>query len=214
MIPEEIARHLSALETVKAHRGEASMLVSEAMIHAAADAADVEVCKSHIATLEQQRVAAVVACKPDDVIAIDGELLRARIAVEIATARAAASTKDHGAAVTALRDATAAVETAAHAVLISEMLELAESVTSALDRVLDLGSQLRALASMSALTVRPHASIPSIPREITQVLERLPQPDPLRTPLHLLRAGGVVSNAWADRMAVLTADNFSIDAAA
>jgi hypothetical protein len=83
----------SALATAKTRRAEASTALQVAAVSTSADLLDVDVCKAHVAAVEQARAAAITAAKPDAAMKADSALLTARITLEIAAARAKASTK-------------------------------------------------------------------------------------------------------------------------
>ena len=192
----------SALETAKSRRAQASTAVRVAAVSASADLLDAKACEGHVATLEKRRAGAVASNKPNSVISIDGELLRARVAVEIAASKSATSTVRHASAVAALHDAANAVTQAARAVIDSEMVALAVEFTAALDAALGIGEQLR------ELTLRDHptsiGAASNLPAVVEQALSRMPRPDPLNTPLHILRNGGS-SGALAKRLSDLAA---------
>jgi hypothetical protein len=203
---------IRALSKAKTQRAEAASQLPEAAIHASADLLDVDVCVAHVAALEQARPAAIAANKPDAVIDIDGKLLRARIAVEIAVAKSSTSTAKHTAAVAADIAAKAAVTQAARAVIDSESIDMAAEFTTALDAAFRIGARLQALSLRDGRPTSMGAV--SMPAAVEQALKRLPPPDPLNTPVHILR-GAASSTAWADRMAELTADDvIDVDVAA
>jgi trimeric autotransporter adhesin len=91
----------SALATAKTRRADSSTALQVAAVSASADVLDVDVCKAHVAAVEQARAAAITAAKPEAAMKADSTLLTARITLEIAAARAAASTAKHTAAVAA-----------------------------------------------------------------------------------------------------------------
>jgi hypothetical protein len=203
----------SVLATAKTHRAEACTALQVAAVSASADLLDVDACKAHVGTLEQARSAAIAANKPNAVIDIDGKLLRARIAVEIAVAKSTTSTAKHTAAVAADIAAKAAVTQAARAVIDNEMSDLANEFTADLDAALRLGARLRELSFRDNRAIWTGAAS-TLPAAVEHALKRLPPPDPLNTPVHVLRYGGS-STAWADRMAELTPDDvIDVDVAA
>jgi hypothetical protein len=197
-----------ALSKSKTQRAEATTEAAEAEIGAAADAADLLTCQEHAATLTKKRAAAVAANKPNSVISIDGELLRARVAVEIAESKATASTAKHASAVAALRDAETAVTHAALAVIDAESITLAAKFTAALDHALALGAELGVLSERNLLH---NVSMPPVPVEVTRALERLPQRNPYDIPVYEMRGGGGNGDAWRRRLAQLVADHEPID---
>jgi hypothetical protein len=202
-----------ALEAAKIRRGKAVAAVAEAEIHAAADAADLLTCQAHVSTLDKKRANGIAANKPNAVISIDGELLRARVAVEIAAVRGTGSTAKHAALTVAMAAARIEVERCARAVIDSEMLDLAAAFNAAFDAALKIGAQLQAFALRNFLNTPLNAAVPSVPVEVTQALSRLPPPDLLNTPINVLRNGSG-SDAWARRLADLIAGDEPIDVAA
>jgi hypothetical protein len=208
-----------ALAASKVRRCEARETASETAIHGAADAAELDVCRAHVTALEQRRSASVLACKPDEVLRTDSALLTARVAVEIAAAKASASAARHAAAVAVLRDADGEVSKAARAVIEGEMIELAIEVNAAFDHAMALGARLQAIAQRDPFRTPLHMLGQTLPAEVERALEKIPHPDLLRVPVHVLRAGGVVSSDdYESRLAVLMADNsgdpIDVDAAA
>lgn len=171
--------------------------------------ADLLACQTFVATLDKKRANAIAANKPNDVIDIDGKSVRARVAVEIAAAKWKALTKDREAAVGELDRAETAVHEAATVVYIDELIGKAAKFTAAFDHALALGAELQDLSSRSFLHTPLNAVRPSVPVEVTKALLRLPPPDLLNTPIDVLRSGGR-SNAYAERLAELTADDESI----
>lgn len=195
----------AALEATKLKRIEAITAVDEATIHASCDAADLEVCRAHVLTFERGRSNAVAACRVDDVITLDTELLRARITVEIAASKAAASTAIHANAVTELRQAEAAISDTAQAVLDDELIGLAGEFVQALDAAFALGEHLRVLSGSDAFHRPLNVAPVALPAEVTRALARLPLRDQLRVPVDVLRGAGEVSALRAKRLAELRA---------
>jgi hypothetical protein len=193
-----------SLLTAKRRRSDASTAVADASIRAASAAAELKVCNAHVAELLERRAGCIAAAKPDDVIAVDAELLKARVAAEIARSRATASHAQHAAAVVELHAAETAVGEAARDVVLEEMVGLAAKFTAALDAALKIGAELQALAMRDHLRTPLNVSVPMLPHEVEDALARLPQPDQLNVPMHVLR-NGVDSRAWAERVAELTA---------
>jgi hypothetical protein len=186
----------ATLTTAKTHRAQAGTALQVAAVSASADLLDVDVCKTHVAAVEQARAAAITAAKPEAAMKADSALLTARITLEIAAARAAASTAKHTAAVAADIAAKAAVNQAARAVIDFQMLDLAAEFTAALDAALKIGARLREL---SLRDNRPTAmgDRSTLPAAVEQALLRMPPLDPLHTPVHILRGAGT-STAWSD----------------
>jgi hypothetical protein len=200
----------SALETAKSRRAQARTALQIAAVSASADLLDVKACEGHVATLEKRRSGAIASNKPDAVISIDGELLRARVAVEIAVSKSATSTARHASAVAALPDADSAVTQAAVAQIDLEQIERALKFTSALDAALKIGEQLQASSSRDHFRTPLNVPFPPVPIEVTRALERLPRKNPYDIPVNELRGGGR-SNAWELRLAELIADDVTID---
>jgi hypothetical protein len=193
----------NALSKSKTQRAAATTAAAEAEIRTAADAADVLTCEAHAATLTKKRAAAVAANRPNSVISIDGELLRARVAVEIAESKATASTAKHASAVAAEIAAKSEVERCARAVIDLEMVDLAHEFTAAFDHALALGSQLKELSNRNFLNTPLSVAVSPVPDEVTEALSKLPPLDPYNTPIDILRNGGTSSSAWARRLADL-----------
>jgi hypothetical protein len=190
------------LSDAKARRNDARDVVTAAVIRASADAAELVVCKARVGTLEQARAAGIAAAKPADVIAVDDELPRARIACEIAASRAATSTALHDVAVTALRQAEAAVARAAHERIGAERIELALEFETQFDHAMEIGGRLQMQATRNALN-RPI----NIPLEVERASSKLPRPNPLNVPLNVLRGGGGHSDVYTRRLVALTAES-------
>jgi hypothetical protein len=196
----------SALAAAKTHRAEASTALQVAAISASTDLLDVDVCKSHVAAVEQARAAAITAAKPAAAMKADSALLSARISLEIAEARAKASTDKHTAAVAADIAAKAGVTQAARVQIDAEMIDLAAEFSQALDAAFKIGERLQAL---SLRDNRPTSvgAVSTLPKPVEQALERMPKSDPLHVPVNILRYGAS-STAWADRYgALLTTDD-------
>jgi hypothetical protein len=191
---------VQALHAAKARRSQAAGELAEAEIRAAADAADLEVCRALVVTLETARAAAIVAAKPDAALAADTELLKARITFEIAAARASASTAKHAAAVAELHQAEAAVTQTARRVIDAEMIDLAGTFSATLDAALALGERLRELTLRDEPTA--WGSGPTLPAQVAAALERLPRQNPYDVPMSVLR-NGEFSHAFARRLSEL-----------
>jgi hypothetical protein len=190
----------AGLAAAKIRRGEAVTALKVAAETVVRDDSKVAACKATVDALSETRAGAIAAAKPDAVIATDAELLRARVTLEIAVSRAAASTAKHAAAVAELREAEAAVTQAARRVVDAEMVELARTFSAALDAALALGERLRELSMRDEPTAL--GSAPTLPATVTEALERMPQPNPYDTPMHVLR-NGQHSHAFAHRLAEL-----------
>ena len=186
----------SALATAKTRRAEASTALQVAAVSASADVLDVDVCKAHVAEVEQARAAAITSAKPEAAVKADSALLTARITLEIAVERAKTSNAKHTAAVAADISAKAAVTQAARAVIDFQMRGLATEFTAALDAALKIGERLREL---SLRDNRPTSmgAVSTLPAAVEQALLRMPPLDPLHTPVHILRGAGT-STAWSD----------------
>jgi hypothetical protein len=195
----------AALEAAKIRRAESNTALKAASVTAAADAADLDVCEGHVADLIGRRAGAIASARPTDVLLIDGELLRARIVVEVAQAKSSASVAKHSAAVSALRQAEAEVGRCAQAQLDSELVELADAVNGALDHACAFGEQLEELCAQNALNTPLNRPSHPLPAAVTSALARLPRPHPLDTPIAVLRSG-MQSDARARRLAVLIGD--------
>jgi hypothetical protein len=196
----------AALKAAKKARAEATTAAAEAAMKASADAADGLACQDQVSILEQRRASAIASAKPDDALAIGDELLRARVAVEIATSQAAASATKHAEAVEALREVEADVTQAARAQFDAELIALADTFTAALDAALEVGEQLQTLAAPDHLNRPLNAALPTIPATVQAALKRLPKPNPLDVPLNILRGGnGGYSDTGANRLAQLIA---------
>jgi hypothetical protein len=205
----------SALETAKSHRAQASTAVPVAAVTAAAKAAAWDLSEAHVRKLKQRRIGAVAVAKPADVLAIDAELLRAQVEIEIAEAHAVASKSLYTEAVAALSAADAVVTQAARAQLDSEMIAMAAAFNDAFDAALKIGERLQAFSSRNHLNIPLNVSVPPVPPAVVAALERLPKPNPYNVPVSELRFGAS-SDAWARRFAELAADDEpkSIDVAA
>ena len=193
----------SALATAKTRRTEASTALQVAAVSASADVLDVDVCKAHVAAVEQARAAAITSAKPAAAMKADSALLTARITLEIAAARATASTAKHTAAVAADIAAKAAVAQAARAVIDFQMLGLATEFTAALDAALRIGARLRELSLRDNRPTSMGAAS-TLPVAVEEALLRMPPLDPFNTPVHILRGAGS-STAWSDRFRELAA---------
>jgi hypothetical protein len=143
----------------------------------------------------------------------ESALMAARITLEIAVAKATASTAKHAAAVDAAKAERIAKAQRAAAVINAEMEVMAAEFLQALDAALKIGERLQDLASRNLLNVPVNISVPPVAPAVLAALERMPKPDPFNTPIHILR-NGVTSTAWAERFAELTADDEPIDVAA
>jgi hypothetical protein len=185
----------------------------EAAIRASADAANVLVCEKLVQTLAEKRAAAITAAKPAAAMKAESALMAARITLEIAVAKATASTAKHAAAVDAAKAERIAKAQRAAAVINAEMEVMAAEFLQALDAALKIGERLQDLASRNLLNVPVNISVPPVAPAVLAALERMPKPDPFNTPIHILR-NGVTSTAWAERFAELTADDEPIDVAA
>jgi hypothetical protein len=179
-------------------------------VRASCDAADLEVCRAHVHALEQSRSNAIAACRVDDVIAADAQLLTARITAEMATAKATASTKALTPATETSHAAEAGVAAAARAAISAKMIIMAREFMTALDRAMEIGEQLEALSLNNGLHTPINCALPTIPAEVARALERLPRPHPLDVPLNLLR-NPAHCDAYAKLFAELTADEPMID---
>jgi len=192
-----------ALATAKTLSAETCTALQVAAVSASADLLDLDVCKAHVATVEQARAAAITAAKPAAAMEADSASLSARITLEIAAARSAASTAIHTAAVAADIAAKAAVRQAARAVIDSEMLSLAAEFSAALDAALKIGARLRDLSQRDGgPTAMGEKS--TLPAAVEEALLRMPPLDPFHTPVHILRGAGR-STAWSDRFHELAA---------
>jgi hypothetical protein len=129
-------------------------------------------------------------------------LLKARVNVEVAQSKAAASARAHASATVELHDAEAAVGEAARAMVLGEMLGLAAEFTATFDSALEIGGRLQALAMRDHLRTPLNISVPNLPPEVEAALDRLPPPDQLNISVAELRNGNT-SRAWADRVAEL-----------
>jgi hypothetical protein len=194
------------LEAAKIRRTEFTTSAAEAQIRADADAADMLACQTHVEQLEQVRSGAKAACKVDSVIAVDAELLRARVAVECAAGKATSTAAEHTNAVAELRDAETAVGECARRVIVSEMVDLAGEFTAALDAAEAIGRELEAL-SLRDGSPAAIGTGPTLPAAVARALERLPARNPLDVPIYELRGGGMRSDRWARRLAELMADD-------
>jgi hypothetical protein len=177
---------------------------AEAAIRASADAADVLVCEKLVQTLAEKRAAAIKAAKPAAAMKAESALMAARITLEIAVAKAAASTSKHAAAVDMVKAARVAKAQRAVAVIDSEMVAMAAEFSLALDAALQIGERLQFLASRNLLNVPVNVSMPPVPPSVVEALKRMPPLDRFNTPINLFR-NGTSSTAWAARFAELTA---------
>lgn len=207
MIAAEKAPNASSLEAAKVERCNAAAAVAEKDIVGAAVVATLKVNSSEVATLEERRAGAIVANKPDDVIAIDGLLLRARIAVEIQTGKATTITEERAAAVVALHDAERTVIVAAQAQFDAELIELAVKFTTAFNRAMEIGARLQVLCTRDVLhTPLNELSVALVlPSLVTEALERMPRVDERHVPLNILRNGDAGADVRARRLAELVA---------
>jgi hypothetical protein len=207
---------MRALSEEKIRRAEETTALHVVAATREANADDLLVCKAKVETLDNRRAAAVLSCKPNEVVRIEGALVPARIAVEIAQAKATASDDAYSKAVADLGAIEDAVAAAAHDVQNAELTELSAKVIAARATWLALGAQLQANSSRNFLTTPLNVSIPALPVEVTRALEELPPPDPLNTPLNVLRGARENGDGWQRRFAELIADDEpkSIDAAA
>ena len=194
----------AALTAAKIRRADAGTAAAEAAIRAKADCADLEVCSAQVVKLAQRRVAAIAAAKPDRVVAVDGELLRAKVGAEIAEARAAKSAERRDAAVVALHDAEAGVAAAAQSALDAEPIALAGAFPAALDAALEIGAKLQSLSADDPLNRRIDTPPVTLPPKVIAALARMPTPNPYDVPISILRNGHAGSDARARRLRELT----------
>jgi hypothetical protein len=204
--------NMQSLISEKERRNEASTAVDAAAVEASCDTVDLAIRKARVTTLETARANAVETCNADSVIAVDAELLRARVAVEIAQAKSAATAARHSAAIASLRQVEVEVRKAAEAIVLDEMIDLAGALNASMDRAMEIGAELEALSMREG---RPTAigTGPSVPAAVTRALERLPTRNPLDIPVYELRGGGMQSDRWARRLEALTADSIDVIAA-
>jgi hypothetical protein len=194
---------LNELANAKTRRGEAAAALKVAAESVVRDDDEVAACKAHVDELAETRAGYIASAKPVAVLAIDERLLKGRIGVEVAAARAATSAARHAAAVAELHAAKAAVDECAQQVLLQvEMVDLAVEITALLDRAFPLGERLQALAMRDALRRPMNVSVPTLPREVESALARLPQADQMHVPVDILR-NGVNSRVWSQRVAEL-----------
>jgi hypothetical protein len=194
---------LNELAGAKIRRSEAAAALKVAAESVAHHNGEVAASKAHVAELGETRAGYIAAAKPVAVLAIDERLLKGHIGVEVAQARAAANAAKHSAAVAELQAADTAVAGAARAVVLAEMTALAVEVSRALDHALALGAKLVNLSMRDHLRTPLNVSVPMLPQVVEDTLARLPQPDQLNVPMHILR-NGVDSRAWSQRVAELT----------
>jgi hypothetical protein len=192
----------------KVRRAAATTALQVAAVSAAADLLDAQACEAQVRTLEGARAAAIASAKPAAAMKIDAALIAARITLEIAEAKSATSTATHAAAVAAVSAAKAVVAEAARKVIDCELIALADQVTASLDAALSLGAQLQSFSARDFLRTPLNAPLPSVPVEVTRVLERLPpQRNPLDIPVCELRGHGAQGDGWQKRFAELIADD-------
>jgi hypothetical protein len=201
-----LLRRCTLLATAKFQRASAALAWEKAAFAAVGIEGDVPACEKLVQTLSQRREIAIACAQPDAVVAIDSELLRARVGLEIAASKAATSDANHASAWTALCNAKTEVERCARAVIDSKMISLAAKVTSALDDAVALGAQLQALSTTNFLNTPLNAAVRSVPVEVSRALERLPKRNPYDIPVNELR-DGASGNAWQKLFAELTADD-------
>jgi hypothetical protein len=182
----------------------ANTFAAETAIRASADALDVDLCKARVVAVEQARAAAITSAKPAAAMKAESALMAARITLEIAVARAKASTDEHAEAVKAAKVEQIAKAQRAAAVIDSEMVAMAAEFSQALDAALKIGERLQDLASRNLLNVPVNVSLPPVPPAVVEALKRMPPLDPFNTPVHILRNGGISSDAWSRRFAELT----------
>lgn len=184
------------LSTEKALRADKRTVADEAQGRAATAAAEVKTCQAHEAELRQQRAEFIAAMKPVAAHSISERLNKAGVFTEVAESKYAECTRAHTVAAAALAQATEAVSAAARAVRVQERADLIARCEAALDHLISLGRSLEGFAG--PLTERPP--------ELSALLERLPKPDPLHTPVNELR-GFVSQRRWDQRLAELMADD-------
>jgi hypothetical protein len=193
-----------ALQLAHAIHRELSTAQAELAVRAAAACATLDVCIAEVRAMEQRRADAVASAKPNDVLALEGELLRKRVGAEIAQATATALTEEHDAAIKATLDAQAGVDAAARSVLAARRLRLATGFNDMFDRAMEsFGEEL------CELCVRDELNTPvymlgerALPPMIARALERMPKLNPYDVPVNLLRQA---KNRWAEEFAKLTA---------
>ena len=193
----------AALAAAKIRRAEATTALDALKIKADANAAELVACCDQVGMLEKRRAAAIASAKPAAVIAVDGELLRAKVGAQIAAARAAKGAEKLAAATAELGEAEKAVTAAAHAHIEAAMIELANTCNESYEAWLATCEQLAALADDDPLNRRIGTPERVLPPQVQTALERMPRPDPFHTPVPLLRGNGAHHNEFAQRLAEL-----------
>jgi hypothetical protein len=189
------------LKATKVQRRTVAASLREAVVIAAAKAAVWDLSEARVRDVKQRRSGAVAAVKPADVLRINDEL-------QDAEADAVASKLRLADLVTASKAAETSVIEAARAQIVSETVDLAHTYLEALDAAHKIGERVRELTLRDQLhTPLSEMTALTLPKVVEQALARLPQANPFETPVNILRGGGASSDAFARRMAVLTADD-------